>query len=99
MDPVLRWAMVCVAFLPTLLLTARASVRLISHHPAVWARISVWRGLSERMGILFGDDHVALGDRVLSARIWQARFGALVSLVLMMGMLRATDPRCVALGL
>ena len=97
MDPVARWAMLCLAFLPMWLLTARASRRLISHHPAVWARISVPGGLSERWALLFGDDHVALGDGVLSMRIWQARYGGLLTLVLVMSLLHFSDPHCVIL--
>lgn len=99
MDPVMRWTTIAVIFLPAAVLVARVNLRLITHHAAVWAGLLGWKGLSARSLLLWNDGHVALGDLVLSSRIWQARFGVLASLVSVMTFLSATSPRCLAVGL
>lgn len=87
--------MVCLAFLPVMLCMARVNLRLITHHAGFWARTRSWRGAEARSGLLFGDEHVAMGDRVLSGRIWLARYAGIVSIVLVVTLLGVTSPRCV----
>ncbi|MDP1632743.1 MAG: hypothetical protein Q8L66_15110 [Caulobacter sp.] len=97
MDPFGRWVLVCYAMLPGALLVGRVSLYMLGRHPGLWLRGGSLRQMIDRFGFLWGDDHVALGDPALSVRIWQARFGMALSLVLAMGALRATDPRCLVL--
>lgn len=97
MDPVVRWSLVMPTVLLAALLIVRVNLRLITRHPAVWARVSRPDRFAERGGLLWGDDHVRLGDTILSAMIWQARFGGLMSIVLALTLLGATSPRCVAM--
>ena len=97
MDPVVRWSLVMLAALPAAFLVARVNLRLITRHPAVWGRVSALGGQAELVGLLWGDDHIRLGDTRLSVLIWQARFGAIVTIVLALTLLGATSPRCVAM--
>ena len=99
MDPVVRWSVLALIFLPAAVLVARVNPRLITHHARVWALKPSWRALERRSALLWNDGHVALGGRVLSSRIWQARFGGLLSMFAAMTFMAATNPRCVALWL
>src|SRR3990167_1292996 len=73
MDPVVRWSVLALIFLPAAVLVARVNLRLITHHARVWALKPSWRALERRSALLWNDGHVALGDRVLSSRILQDR--------------------------
>lgn len=89
--------MVCLALLPAMMFVVRVNLRLITHHAGFWARTRSLRGAEQRSAMLFNDEHVRLGDPVLSGRIWQARYVGLMSIVAVVTLLGATNPRCVAL--
>ena len=97
MDPLVRYAIVFAMYLPAIIMFGFARRALAARRPEVWARIRPLGQLGARMKMFFGDDHIALGDPVVSRKIWQARWAVVGSLMLVVAAAGATSPRCVAM--